>query len=81
MRNLAAKVPEDRWPEFKACAIAACQAPSRAIACDLAGLVKDHEGRAAERGRLLHGRLRSGNRASENADHSPPRHQDSCSAP
>lgn len=44
MRNLAAKVPEDRWPEFKARAIAAYQAPSRAIARDLAaGLVKDYE--------------------------------------
>jgi transposase-like protein len=39
MRNLAAKVPEDRWPEFKARATA-----SRAIARDLAaGLVKDYE--------------------------------------
>lgn len=36
-------------------------------------------GRAAERDRLLHGRLRSCNRASENADHSPPRHQASSS--
>jgi putative transposase len=44
MRNLAAKVPEDRWPEFKARAAAAYQAPSRAIARDLAaGLVKDYE--------------------------------------
>ena len=36
MRNLAAKVPEDLWPEFKARASAAYQAPSRAIARDLA---------------------------------------------
>jgi transposase-like protein len=36
MRNLAAKVPEDLWPEFKARATAAYQAPSRAIARDLA---------------------------------------------
>lgn len=44
MRNLAAKVPEDLWPEFKARATAAYQAPSRAIARDLAeGLVKDYE--------------------------------------
>jgi transposase-like protein len=44
MRNLAAKVPEDLWPEFKARATAAYQAPSRAIARDLAaGLVKDCE--------------------------------------
>ena len=44
MRNLAAKVPEDLWPEFKARAIAAYQAPSRAIARDLAsGLIKDYE--------------------------------------
>jgi transposase-like protein len=32
MRNLAAKVPEDVWPEFKVRAQAAYQAPSRAIA-------------------------------------------------
>ncbi|TIL34587.1 MAG: hypothetical protein E5Y85_09335 [Mesorhizobium sp.] len=39
-----AKVPEDRWPEFKARGTAAYQAPSRATARDLAaGLVKDYE--------------------------------------
>ncbi len=44
MRNLAAKVPEDQWPDFKARVQAAYQAPSRAIARDLAeGVVKDHE--------------------------------------
>ena len=44
MRNLAAKVPQDLWPEFKARATAAYQAPSRAIARDLAaGLVADYE--------------------------------------
>lgn len=44
MRNLAAKVPEDRWPDFKARATAAYQAPSRAIARDLAeGLVVDYQ--------------------------------------
>jgi putative transposase len=44
MRNLAAKVPEDLWPEFKARVTAAYQAPSRAIARQLAeGLVKDTE--------------------------------------
>lgn len=44
MRNLAAKVPEDLWPDFKARAQAAYQAPSRAIARDLAaGLVADYE--------------------------------------
>jgi len=43
MRNLAAKVPEDLWPEFKARATAGYQAPSRAIARDLAkGLVSDY---------------------------------------
>lgn len=36
MRNLAAKVPENLWPEFKARATAAYQAPSRAIARELA---------------------------------------------
>jgi transposase-like protein len=44
MRNLAAKVPEDVWPEFKARAQASYQAPSRAIARDLAaGVVADYE--------------------------------------
>ena len=44
MRNLAAKVPEDLWPDFKARATAAYQAPSRAIARGLAeGLVGDFE--------------------------------------
>jgi putative transposase len=43
MRNLAAKVPEDVWPDFKARAQAAYQAPSRAIACELAaGVVADY---------------------------------------
>jgi putative transposase len=42
MRNLAAKVPEDLWPEFKARATAAYQAPSRKIARELAaGLEAD----------------------------------------
>lgn len=44
MRNLAAKVPEDLWPEFKARATAAYQAPSRAIARDLgAGVTGDYQ--------------------------------------
>jgi len=44
MRNLAAKVPEDVWPEFKARVTASYQAPSRAIARDLAaGVVADYE--------------------------------------
>jgi transposase-like protein len=44
MRNLANKVPEDLWPEFKARATAAYQAPSRAIARELAaGVVADFE--------------------------------------
>jgi hypothetical protein len=43
MRNLAAKVPEDLWPEFKARVQACYQAPGRAIARDLAaGLVADY---------------------------------------
>ena len=44
MRNLAAKVPEDVWPEVKARIQAVYQAPSRAIARDLAkGVVADYE--------------------------------------
>ena len=43
MRNLAAKVPEDIWPEVKARIQAVYQAPSRAIARDLAkGVVADY---------------------------------------
>ena len=43
MRNLAAKVPEDQWPELKARIQACYQAPSRAIARDLAtGVVADY---------------------------------------
>ena len=43
MRNLAAKLPEDVWPEFKVRAQAAYQAPSRAIARELAaGVVTDY---------------------------------------
>ena len=43
MRNLAAKVPEDVWPEVKARIQAVYQAPSRAIARDLAkGVIADY---------------------------------------
>src|SRR5919106_1085662 len=43
MRNLAAKVPEDQWPELKARIQACYQASSRAIARDLAtGAVADY---------------------------------------
>jgi putative transposase len=50
MRNLAGKVPEDVWPDFKARVQAAYQAPSRAIARELAaGVVADY-GRDQERG-------------------------------
>ena len=43
MRNLAAKVPDDVWPDFKVRAQAAYQAPSRAIARELAaGVVADY---------------------------------------
>ncbi len=44
MRNLAAKVPESAWPEFKARVNAVYHAPGRAIARDLAkGVVADFE--------------------------------------
>ena len=43
MRNLVAKVPDDVWPEFKGRVTAAYQAPSRAIARDLAeGMIRDY---------------------------------------
>jgi putative transposase len=45
LRNLAAKVPEDLWPEFKARTLACYQAPSRPIARELAaGVVQDYDG-------------------------------------
>jgi hypothetical protein len=47
MRNLAVKVPEDLWPEFKARATAACQAPSRKFARE--GRRLDHDYQAAYR--------------------------------
>jgi putative transposase len=40
LRNLAAKVPTDLWPEFKARVVACYQAPSRAIARKLAAGVR-----------------------------------------
>jgi transposase-like protein len=44
MRNLSAKVPADLWPEFKERVKAAYQAPSRAIARDLAGgVIADYD--------------------------------------
>ncbi len=44
MRNLTAKLHENHWLGFEARATAAYQAPSRAIAGDLAeGLVRDYE--------------------------------------
>ena len=44
MRNLAAKLPEEIWPEFKIRVTASYQAPSRAIARDLAtGVVAEYE--------------------------------------
>ena len=77
MRNLAAKAPEDQWPELKARVQACYQAPSRAIARDLAaGVVADY-GRDLPSARcLLRGRLRSLHRASAHADHPSPRDQD-----
>src|SRR3954453_8567576 len=45
MRNLAVKVPTDLWPEFKARASACYQAPSRAIARDLAKGMRTDYGR------------------------------------
>jgi transposase-like protein len=44
MRNLAGKVGEDAWPDFKLRVQATYQAPSRAIARDLAeGIVADYQ--------------------------------------
>ncbi|HYA81060.1 MAG TPA: IS256 family transposase [Methylocystis sp.] len=40
MRNLSAKVPTDLWPEFKARVTACYQAPSRAIARELAAGIR-----------------------------------------
>jgi putative transposase len=44
MRNLAVKLPQDVWPEFKVRAQAAYQAPSRAIARELAaGIAAEYD--------------------------------------
>jgi transposase-like protein len=44
MRNLAVKVPEDLWPEFKVRVQASYQVPSRQIARELAdGIVADYQ--------------------------------------
>ena len=44
MRDLAARVPDDLWPEFKGRVTAAHQAPSRTIARDCgAGVVAGYE--------------------------------------
>ena len=42
IRNLAAKLPEDFWPEFKVRAQAVYQAPSRAIARARGRVVADY---------------------------------------
>jgi putative transposase len=77
MRNLAAKVPEDQWPEGKARIQACYQAPSRAIARDLArGVVADYGRDLPSRRRLLRGRLRGLHRPPSHARHPPPRDQD-----
>ena len=49
MRNLAAKVREDIWPDFKARVQAAYHAPCHAIARDLAAGVGADYGRDQER--------------------------------
>ena len=72
MRNLAAKVPEDRWPEFKARATACYQAPSRAIARDLAaGVIADFETELATAVPVFHRRLRGRHRAFADAGDPP----------
>jgi putative transposase len=54
MRNLAAKVPGDPWPEFKARVTACYQAPSRAIARQLVdGIRADFADLLAECARLF----------------------------
>jgi putative transposase len=58
MRNPAAKVPTDLWPEFKAHASACYQVPSRAIARRLAADVRAVRQPSAERARQFRGRLR-----------------------
>ena len=74
MRNLAAKLPEDVWPEFKVRAQAVYQAPSRAIARELAaGVVADYGRKYDTAVCLLHGRLRSLHRAPAIPGHPPPR--------
>ena len=73
MRNLAAKVPEEIWPELKTRVQASYQAPSRKIARELAeGVIADYERDYAKCGCLFHGRLRGLHRAPAAADRAPP---------
>ena len=61
MRNLAAKVPEHVWPDLKARAQASYQAPSRAIARELAaGVVADYGTKVALRELGLNDSIESG---------------------
>jgi hypothetical protein len=53
MPNLAIKVSADLWPEFKARVAACYQAPSRAIARELASASAPTTRGRAERARLL----------------------------
>ena len=76
MRNLAAKVPEDQWPEFKARVQAAYQAPSRAIARDLAAGSWPTTAGPSVGGRLLRGRLRGLHRPPAHARDPSPSDQD-----
>ena len=46
MRNLACKVPESQWPDFKDLARSACQAPSRALARNAAKELANKFGRS-----------------------------------
>jgi hypothetical protein len=58
MRNLAVKVPTDLWPEFKARVTACYQAPSRAIARDLANGIRADYATRCQGDHLLRRRFR-----------------------
>jgi transposase-like protein len=72
MRNLAAKVPADPWPEFKARVTACYQAPSRAIARQLAAGIRADYADALPNACLFRGRFRGLHRAPAAAGHAPP---------
>ena len=71
MRNLAAKVSADPWPEFKARARTCYQAPSRGDRASIGPAAAPIRQRPAQCARLFRGRFRGLHRAPAPAGHAP----------